>query len=126
MEENKVFTYHYSARRNKEIESIRKKYIGKEESKIDRLRKMDRKVRLAGRVPGLLIGTVGALVFGIGMCFGLEVLAGEDVFTALFCAAGIIIMTLSYPIYRYIEKETRSTLAPKILRLADEIILNER
>lgn len=123
MEDNKVFNYHYSARRNKEIESIRKKYIGKGESKIDVLRKMDRKVRRAGRLQGLLIGIVGALVFGIGMCFGLDVFMGDSFLTALFCAAGAIIMALSYPIYRYIEKEIRSELAPKILRLADEIII---
>ncbi len=31
---------------------------------------------MAGRVEGLCLGAVGALVFGVGMCFFLDVLAG--------------------------------------------------
>ena len=67
MESNRVFTYQYSATQNKEVERIRNKYLPREESKLEMLRKLDNRVQSAGMVPALCIGTIGCLVFGIGM-----------------------------------------------------------
>ena len=122
MEKDKIFTYRYSAVQSKEVESIRRKYIPKEESRIDKLRKMDRKVKAAGTVPGLAVGIVGCLIFGIGMCFGLDVFAGGDILSPLFCGAGVLVMFPAYPLYKYVETETRARLVPEILRLTDEIL----
>ena len=71
--ENKSFTYNYSAARNKEVESIRRKYMPREESKLETLKRLDYRVQSAGMIEGLCLGIIGALVFGIGMCFFLEV-----------------------------------------------------
>ena len=120
--ENNTFIYQYSAARNKEVESIRKKYLPKEESKMDILRLLDRRVRNAGIIEGLSIGVTGCLLFGIGMCFGLGVLSGAAFLKFLFGIAGAIIMLTAYPIYRHISEKTRKSLTPEILRLSDEII----
>ena len=122
MENNKVFTYQYSAIQNKEIQQIRNKYLPKEQSKIDILRKLDSRVQSAGMVQGLTVGIIGCLIFGIGMCFGLDVLAGADWMSVLLCAIGTLIMLPAYPIYKHIAKKTKEELAPEILRLSDEII----
>ncbi|MBR6745554.1 MAG: hypothetical protein IKM00_10135, partial [Clostridia bacterium] len=68
MENNKVFTYQYLAKQNKEVEHIRRKYLPKEEDKMETLRKLDARVQMAGTVPSLCIGIIGCLIFGIGMC----------------------------------------------------------
>ena len=122
MENSKPFTYSYSAKQNKEIEDIRRRYLPQEENKLERLRKMDSRVRCAGMLEGLTIGIIGCLIFGIGMCFGLDVFAGADWLTVLFCAIGVCIMLPAYPLYKRISTKTKEELTPEILRLSNEII----
>ena len=120
--ENKSFTYNYSAARNKEVESIRKKYMPKEESKIETLKRLDDRVQTAGMIEGLCLGIIGALVFGIGMCFFLEVFAGAVWLTVLFMVIGTLLMIPAYPIYRIISRKMKAKLTPEILRLSEEIM----
>ncbi|MBQ8404120.1 MAG: hypothetical protein IJX55_06825 [Clostridia bacterium] len=120
--ENKTFIYQYSARRNREVEIIRNKYLPRETSKIDTLKNLDYKVQIAGRLPALIIGVVGVLLFGIGMCFGLDVFEGADWCTVLFCVTGAVIMAPAYSVYRYIAKKRKDELVPEILRLSEEIM----
>ena len=120
--ENKSFTYNYSAARNKEVESIRNKYMPREESKLERLKKLDLRVQMAGTIESLCFGIVGALVFGIGMCFFLDVFAGAAWLSALFMIIGSLIMIPAYPIYRRIARKTKAELTPEILRLSEEIM----
>jgi len=120
--ENTTFNYTYSAARNKEVENIRNKYIPREESKLERLKKLDLRVQMAGTIESLCFGIVGALVFGIGMCFFLDVFAGAAWLTALLMVLGAVIMIPAYPIYRRIACKTKTELTPEILRLSEEII----
>ena len=120
--ENTTFNYTYSAARNKEVESIRRKYMPHEESKLERLKKLDLRVQMAGTIESLCFGIVGALVFGIGMCFFLDVFAGAAWLSALFMIIGSLIMIPAYPIYRRIARKTKTELTPEILRLSEEIM----
>ena len=120
--ENNTFSYNYSAARNKEVESIRRKYMPHEESKLERLKRLDRRVQMAGMIESLCFGIVGALVFGIGMCFFLDVFAGAAWLTALLMVLGANIMIPAYPIYRRIARKTKAELTPEILRLSEEIM----
>ena len=70
----------------------------------------------------LCIGIIGALVFGIGMCFFLEVFAGVAWLTALFMIIGTLLMIPAYPIYKKIARKTKAELTPEILRLSEEIM----
>lgn len=120
--ENNNFNYNYSATVNKEVETIRKKYLPKKENKLETLKRLDRKVQNAGVVESLCFGIVGALLFGVGMCFGLDALAGSDWLTLLFGGIGTLIMLPAYPIYRRIASKTKSKLTPRILSLSEEIM----
>lgn len=120
--ENNTFTYQYSAQRNKEVERIRSKYLPREENKLEQLKKLDFKAQTAGQLQSLTVGIVGVLLFGIGMCFGLDVLSGADWLTLMFCIMGTLIMIPAYPVYRRIARKTRQALTPEILRLSDEIM----
>ena len=122
MENSNVFSYQYSAKQNREVEHIRRKYLPKEENKMETLRKLDARVQMAGTIPSLCIGVVGALVFGIGMCFFLDVFAGAPWLTALLMVLGAVIMIPAYPIYRRIARKTKAELTPEILRLSEEIM----
>ena len=120
--ENKAFTYQYSAAQSSEVENIRSKYLIKEESKLEKLRRLDRKVQTAGMAQSLALGIIGSLIFGVGMCFGLDALAGPDWLTVAFGGAGVVLMLPAYPLYRRIHKRTKEKLAPEILQLTEEMM----
>ena len=120
--ENNTFRYNYSAARNKEIESIRRKYVPHEESRLERLKRLDRCVQTAGTLESLCIGVIGALIFGIGLCFALDVLAGAAWLTALFMIGGVFLMIPAYPLYKRIARKKREELTPEILRLSEEMM----
>ena len=120
--ENTTFNYTYSAARNKEVESVRRKYMPHEESTLERLKKLDLRVQMAGTIESLCFGIVGALVFGVGLCFFLDVFEGGAWLSALFMIIGSLIMIPAYPIYRRIARKTKTELTPEILRLSEEII----
>lgn len=122
MEQSNAFSYQYSAKQNREVENIRRKYLPQEENKMETLRKLDARVQMAGTIPSLCIGVIGCLIFGIGMCFGLDVFEGADWLTLLFCIPGVITMLPAYPVYKHISRKTKAELTPEILRLSEEII----
>ncbi len=120
--ENNTFSYNYSSARNKEVESIRRKYMPHEKSKLEKLKKLDLRVQMAGTIESLCFGIAGILVFGFGMCFFLNVFIGAPWLTAILMICGILLMIPAYPIYRRIARKIKSELTPEILRLSDEIM----
>ena len=120
--ENNVFSYQYSAQKNKEVENIRNKYLPREKSDLETLRELDRRVQSAGMIESLTVGIIGCLIFGVGMCFGLGALVGESWIAALLGIVGVVVMIPAYPIYKHISKKTKEKLAPEILSLSEKII----
>ena len=115
------FTYTYSATENKELQEIRKKYLPKEENKLEELKELDRRVQNAGMVESLCVGILGCLIFGVAMCMGLEVLAGGIVLAVLVGLIGSGMMFSAYPIYRKVFLKVKEANANRILQLAEEI-----
>lgn len=77
---------------------------------------------IAGMIEGLCFGIIGALMFGIGMCFFLDVFAGVAWLTAILMICGTLLMIPAYPIYRRIARKTKAALTPEILLLSEEIM----
>lgn len=119
--DNNTFHYNYSAANHKEIEAIRNKYLPREENKLEKLRRMDRRVQSAGVGASLGVGVLGALIFGVALCMGLDILAGGMIGAILLGILGTAAVLAAYPICRVIAKRAKAALAPEILRLADEI-----
>lgn len=93
MDQNEeTFEYRYSAKQQEEIEAIRRKYLPKEEDKMEQLRQMDKRVSRKGTIISIIIGVIG-----------------------------IVMITLAYPLYERITKKERKKIAPLILKLADEL-----
>ncbi len=120
--QNQVFKYTYSSQNNKEIEDIRRKYLPKREDKMETLRKLDFKVRSAGRLSSLILGISGSLIFGVGICFLLEVFSASAWISALFFVLGALMMIPAYPLCKYTAKRAKEKLSPKIIRLSDELM----
>lgn len=115
------FTYTYSAKQNREIEQIRKKYLPPEENRLEQLHRLDKRAKRPGTVAAIVMGSVSTLLLGIGMVLTM-------VYTRYFVMgiavglAGIAGISLSYPLYQHITKRERRKLAPEILRLSDELL----
>lgn len=128
MKEN--FSYTYNALDQEEIQRIRNKYLPKEEDKLTTLRKTDALPAKKATCISLIIGIVGTLIMGSGMSlimtdlfktlnldFSLAVIIGV-------CAGvvGMVMLALSYPLYKSVLKKERKKIAPEILRLTEELM----
>lgn len=122
MEENKEkFEYTYSAKQQEEIERIRRKYMPKEEDKMAMLRKLDRDVTKPGTVWGLVIGIIGCLLFGIGMCCTMVWADSFFVLGIIIGIIGMVVMGFAYPVYIKMTEKQREKIAPQILALTEEL-----
>ncbi|MBQ2933673.1 MAG: hypothetical protein IJE02_03550 [Clostridia bacterium] len=124
MNQETTFVYRYSAKENDEIQKIRQKYLPCEENKFKELKRLDYTVQNAGRMESLCVGIGGALIFGIGICLAMQVIASGLLFKILGILIGIIGtagMLIAYPIYCKTFNKTKGKLAPRILKLAEEL-----
>lgn len=124
MDRENSFEYTYSAPQQKEIQKIRRKYLPKEqaESKLDELRRLDRSAEKPGTVVSLILGVLGTLIFGAGMSCVL-VLPHTEYFVwgIVIGLAGMVILALAYPVYKWMTKKRRAKIAPRILELTEEL-----
>lgn len=115
------FTYSYSPKQQEEIRRIREKYLPGEPDELEQLRRLDRSVTRKATAGALVVGILGTLVLGLGMCCCM-------VWAERLFAAGIVIGVLgiagvvaAYPLYGAITKREKARLAPEILRLANKL-----
>ena len=66
--DKEAFHYTYSAKEQEEIKNIRKKYAPAEEDQMTLLRRLDAGVYQKAATVALVVGIIGALLLGIGMC----------------------------------------------------------
>ena len=130
MENKESFNYTYSAKEQEEIKRIRKKYAtpAMEEDKMTQLRRLDASVYSRARTASLVVGVIGALIMGIGMSLIMtEIGAMLGMILSMIIGIGvgiigIVLVCLAYPIYNRTLKKEREKIAPKILRLTDELM----
>ena len=124
MAEKEIFEYTYSAPEQSEVKKIREKYLPKEVTKMDQLRALDESATKRGTAISLVHGTFSALILGLGMSCCM-VWAGElFVPGILIGCVGVAGVGITYPIYNRIVKKDRERIAPEILRLSEELILD--
>ena len=121
------FSFTYSAEQQKEIEAIRKKYLPREEDKMEQLRRLHAVPTQKAQAASIAIGVVGALIMGTGMSLAMTEIGAmlgsfAMVLGILIGVAGMILVALAYPIYNKILKKERNRIAPEILRLSDELM----
>ena len=121
MEKGKdTFTYTYSAKQQEEIRNIRKKYLPREEDKMEQLRRLDRDTTRKGTILSVLVGVIGCLLLGVGMCCTMVWMKffSPGVVIGLI---GIAAVAAAYPLYTRVKKKERERLAPQILKLTEEL-----
>ena len=126
MNQETTFIYNYSAKENKEVQEIRSKYLPREESKLEELKRLDYTVQNSGMIESLCAGIGGVLIFGLGLCLAMQVI-GSGVFNIvlgiLLGIVGMIGMIIAYPVYRKMVQKAKAEYAPRILQLTDELMM---
>lgn len=127
MEHNQPFEYTYSAQQRQEVEAIRKKYLPKEEDKMEQLRRLHHSATQKAQAASIAIGVIGALVLGMGMSLIMTDL-GQSLGTLAMAAGilagifGMVLVALAYPVYNRVLKRQREQIAPEVLRLTEELL----
>ena len=105
-------------------ESIAKEYAPKDKSKIIALRKLDAKAKLPATIFTYTWGIISALVFGTGLCLGMQVIGSGIAGMVIGIIVGIIGMIgcgVNYPIYTKMLEKGKKKYAYEIVELAREI-----
>lgn len=118
--EKDTFNYTYSAKQQEEIRNIRKKYLPREEDKMEQLRRLDRDTTRKGTVLSVLVGVIGSLLLGVGMCCTM-VWMKFFIPGVVIGLIGIAAVAAAYPLYTRVTKKERERLAPQILKLTEEL-----
>ena len=104
------------------VEQIRTKYTEKEDSKIDKLRALDKKVSAPAEAFAYSFGIIGALVLGAGMSFAMKVIGDSMAMGIVIGLLGILMVSVNYPIYKKLRASRRKKYAPEIMKLSDELL----
>ncbi|MGM9522741.1 MAG: hypothetical protein ACI3VB_09735 [Oscillospiraceae bacterium] len=120
-QDKEKFSYTYSAKEQEEINRIRKKYVSTED-KMEQLRKLDAGVTEKASIVSIIVGVVGALIMGVGMCCAMVWQGMWFIPGIIIGLIGMAVLALAYPIYQKVIKKEREKIAPEIIRLTDELL----
>jgi len=122
---NKNFEFTYSAKQQEEVEKIRSKYLPKEETKMEKLIKLDKKAEQPGQIASIAVGTIGALLLGAGMSCTILQTANIGAFIGgiVVGVLGLVLIRTAYPIYKKVTEKERAKIADEIIALTNELSL---
>ena len=104
------------------IKKITASYEEKQPSKVDELKKLDRKIRRPYTIFAYCFGTVSALILGFGMCLAMKVLFDLMAVGIVIGIAGIVLCLLTYPLYKKMLTSAKRKNADKIKALANDLL----
>ena len=124
------FNFTYSAAQQQEVEDIRKKYLPKEEDKMEQLRKLHAVPTQKAQAASLAVGVIGALIMGTGMSLAMtdigQMLGSHRELSMLIGIliglVGMVLVAFAYPLYNRVLRKEQEKIAPEILRLSDELL----
>lgn len=119
-QDKEKFSYTYSAKEQEEINRIRKKYLATED-KMEQLRKLDAGVTEKATAVSIIVGVIGALIMGVGMCCTIVWQGIWFIPGIIIGLIGMAVLALAYPIYQKVLKKEREKIAPEVIRLTDEL-----
>lgn len=108
------------------IEKIRASYVEKGHSALDELKSLNKKVKRPATVFAYVFGSLSSLVLGTGMCLAMKVVLA-DLAIAMplgICIGllGILLTSITYPLYKGILKHRRAKYSKRILELSDSLL----
>lgn len=109
-------------------EHIANEYSKKDTTKVVQLKKLDAKAKAPANIFAYTFGICSTLLFGVGMCLGMQVIAtgvGAIISGVVVGIAGITGCATNYPIYKKLREKGKNKYGSDIVRLANEISQQE-
>lgn len=110
------------------VQKIRTQYTEKQNSQLDMLRELDKKVKRPANIIAYITGAFATIALGIGMSLFMtdigKILGMTNAMIPgiVVGAAGILAAIVNYPIYQNILGARKKKYADKIIQLSDEIM----
>lgn len=106
-------------------EHLANEYAPKDDSKVIALRKLDARAKLPATVFTYSVGTISALIAGVGMCLSMNVIGNGSsvsfVLGVIIGLVGLAGMGINYPVYKKMLAKGKQKYAFEIMELAKEI-----
>lgn len=112
------------ARQRREAERIRDAYAPQSESKLEALKKLNKKAERPAQIFALIFGIAGALVLGVGMCLAMKIIGDMMPLGIVIGCVGIVMVCANYFIYTKILSARKKKYAAQVISLSDELLNN--
>lgn len=106
------------------VEKIKASYSIKEQTKLDELKALDKKVNTPATVFAYIFGSIACLILGVGMCLAMKIIGSYMALGVIIGVVGIALLFCTYPIYTAILKKRKEKYSKRIFELSDSL-LNE-
>jgi hypothetical protein len=110
------------------VQKIRTQYTEKENTELDALRDLDRKVKRPANVFSYVFGSISAIIMGAGMSLvmtdiGTTVGIENPMVPGIVIGViGMVLAIMNYPVYKKILASRRKKYAGEIIALSDKIM----
>lgn len=101
---------------------LQEEYSEKVPGDVDKLKKLDEKVKLPANIFAYTFGVIGALVLGVGMCLAMKVIGDMFALGIVVGIVGIVMVSANYFIYKAILKSRKNKYASEVISLSNNII----
>ena len=113
------------------VQKIRTQYTEKENTQLDALKALDKKVKKPANVLVVVFGSISAIVMGSGMSLVMTDIgsvigiASPLVPGIIIGVVGLLMAIITYPMYKKILNSRKKKYADEIIKLSDNIMNNK-
>lgn len=120
----KIMEFSYDEKQLQTAQNIRESYGERRETDLEKLRRLDEKVKRPADILAYTLGVIGALILGVGMCICMGVLGASNLFALgiVVGVAGIAVVVANYFIYRAVLNSRKKKYSAEVLALSDKIL----
>lgn len=120
----KIMEFSYDEKQLQTAQNIRESYGERRETDLEKLRRLDEKVKRPADILAYTLGVIGALILGVGMCICMGVLGSSNLFALgiVVGVAGIAVVVANYFIYRAVLNSRKKKYSAEVLALSDKIL----
>ena len=110
------------------VQKIRTQYTERENTQLDALKALDKKVKKPANVFAVIFGSISAVVMGSGMSLVMTDIGSiigieSPMFPGIIIGViGLVMALLTYPMYKKILNSRKKKYASEIIKLSDSIM----
>lgn len=110
------------------VQKIRTQYMEKEQTKLDELKALDKKVKTPVNVFSYVFGSISAIIMGSGMSFimtdlGESLGMGDAMLPGVIIGVvGLVLAVMNYPLYKKLLASRKEKYAARIIALSDKLL----